>query len=283
MRSPIVWFGGKGMMSKKLLPLLPRCHTYVEAFGGGASMLFAKHPSPVEVYNDLDGGLVGFFRVLRNPEQFKEFHRLVSLTPYARREFLDCRDAWKTETDPVTRAYMWFVVARISFSGEFGASMSTSVTSSHRGMASTVSKWLSIIDLLPQIADRLLRVQIEQADFRIILDRYDTPETLFYLDPPYVLSTRKGGKYEFELSDKDHADLVSLLLNLKGRAMLSGYAHDLYAPLEAAGWERKDFKTTCYAAGRTRASGLQGGGAVLEKQARVETVYMNYKMQGRLF
>lgn len=73
LRSPICWFGGKGLMVSKLLPLIPPHHIYVEVFGGGASLLFAKEPSPVEVYNDIDSGLVNFFRVLRDPEKFARF------------------------------------------------------------------------------------------------------------------------------------------------------------------------------------------------------------------
>jgi len=68
LRSPMWWFGGKGKMVKKLLPLIPQHKIYVEVFGGGASLLFAKEPSPVEVYNDLNSDLVNFFRVLRDPK-----------------------------------------------------------------------------------------------------------------------------------------------------------------------------------------------------------------------
>ena len=118
-----------------------------------------------------------------------------------------------------------------------------------------------------------MRVQIEHADFRNILDQYDSPDTFFYLDPPYVAETRKGGGYAHELTGTDHAELVELLLGLKGKAMLSGYAHELYAPLEAVGWHRKDVPTLCSAAGRVRGSGLQGVGQVKEKQKRTETIW----------
>lgn len=111
LRSPIVWFGGKGNMVAKLLPLIPPHRIYVEPFGGGASLLFAKKPSPVEVYNDLDSGLVNFFRVLRDPKKFERLHKLVSLTPYSREEYDFCRATWETCDDDVERAYRWYVVA----------------------------------------------------------------------------------------------------------------------------------------------------------------------------
>lgn len=270
-------------MIKKLLSLFPAHHTYVEPFGGAASLLFSKAPSPVEVYNDLDSGLVHFFRMLRDPEQFAEFHRLVSSTPWAREEYDHCRATWR-ECDGVERAYRWFVVARMCFSGNFEAGWSSAVTMSSRGMAGTCSRWLSIIDLLPQIHARLMRVQIEQSDWRVILDRYDTPETLFYLDPPYVAETRRDGGYAHEMTLDDHADLVVALQKLRGMAILSGYAHAVYEPLEAAGWQRHDWKTACSAAGRTRTTGIQGKGASLKMQSRTETAWVSPSavLQGRL-
>src|SRR3990167_48397 len=228
MRSPIVWFGGKGHMTTKIIPILVKMphERYVEPFGGGASILLAKKPKPVEVYNDLDQGLYGFFSVLSDPELFDRFYS-------------EYREEWEEEKDKVIRAAKWFVVARQSFSGSFGHSWGSAVTSTKRGMAETCSKWLSCIDMLPQIHARLQRVQIENADFRTILDRYDTPKTLFYCDPPYIPETRKAGGYTHEITAEDHQELVSLLLSLKGK--------------------------------------------VLEKQSRIESLWVKPCAEGRLF
>ncbi len=280
LRSPIWWFGGKGNMVAKLLKLIPPHRIYVEPFGGGASLLFAKEPSPVEVYNDLDSGLVNFFRVLRDPEKFERFYRLAALTPYSREEYYFCRETWRDVQDDVERAYRWFVVARMSFSGSFGESWSFTVSFSRRGMSGATSKWLSALEQLPQVHERLMRVQIEHDDFRKIFPRYDTEETFFYVDPPYVLQTRRNSWYTHEMSLQDHEELVEILLNLKGKAMLSGYAHEVYRPLEEAGWRRIDYQTACHAAGRTRRTGLLGkGGAVWEKQPRVESVWLSYSLE----
>jgi len=105
LRSPIKYVGGKGRMITKLLQFIPKHHTYVEPFGGGASLLFAKEPSPIEIYNDIDETLVSFFRVLRNPEKFAKFYHLVTLTPYSRAEFNTCRKTWQDEKDEVKRVY----------------------------------------------------------------------------------------------------------------------------------------------------------------------------------
>src|SRR3954471_23822281 len=96
LRSPITWFGGKGMLARKIAPLFPPHHCYVEPFCGGASCLFAKPPSPVEVINDLDSDIVTFFRVLRDPQKFEAFYRLAALTPYSREEYCRHRANWRS-------------------------------------------------------------------------------------------------------------------------------------------------------------------------------------------
>lgn len=275
LRSPIRWFGGKGKITVKLLPLIPAHQIYVEPFGGGASLLFAKKPSKIEVYNDLDSGLVNFFRVLRDKEKFEKFHRLVSLTPYSREEYNFCRDTWEECNDDVERAYRWFIVARMSFSGDFGHSWGFDVTASSRGMASDCSKWLSAIEHLPEIHKRLMCVQIEHKDYGSIFRTYDTPNTLFYCDPPYVSFTRRGGKYRHEMKIKDHEELVAVLLNIKGMAILSGYQSPIYRPLELSGWQRYDYETACHAAGKTRYTGILGEGSAKKLQARIESVWVS--------
>jgi DNA adenine methylase len=262
-------------MTAKLLKLIPPHKVYVEVFGGGASLLFAKKPSPVEVYNDIDSNLVSFFRVLRDEEKFQKFYEKVCLTPYSREEYYYCMDTWEQCEDEVERAYRWFVAVRMSFSGIFGNGWGFVVTSSCRGMASRCSSWLSAIEELPLIHRRFMVVQVEHRDFRDLIPLYDTKDTLYYLDPPYVRATRSAGEYKHECGDKDHEDLVEMLLSIKGKAMLSGYANDIYVKLEEAGWARYDFETACYAVGRTRLTGILGEGSALEKCKRVESVWMS--------
>jgi len=243
MKSPIRWFGGKSQLAQKIIALFPPHRVYVEAFGGGASVLFAKALSPVEIYNDLDSGLVNFFRVLRN--NFSEFQRLVALTPYSREEHSFCRQHWEECNDPIERAYRWYVVAKQSFSGIFRSGWSYEKNRSRRGMVASVSRWLSTVDRLSEVAERLLRVQIEHNDWRIILKTYDSPDTLFYLDPPYVPETRRAGKYTHELTLSDHSELVERILALEGKVVLSGYSHPVYKSL--SGWKHYDIETVCHA------------------------------------
>lgn len=277
MRSPIVWFGGKGILASRIVRLLEEVpHTsYVEPFGGGASVLLAKKPVGLEVYNDLDAGLYNFFSVISDPDLFEAFYRRVSAMPYSRRIHGECRAKWRRERNRVKAAAMWFVAIRQSFSGKIGNSWSVAVTPSGRRLASTTSRWITALSLLPDVHARLLRVQIESADWRVILARYDTPDTLFYCDPPYIPATRSQTRYEYDMTMSDHEELVEKLLLVKGKVVLSGYAHPLYDPLVNAGWERIDWPTACFAVGRTRQIGAIGKGAALKSYSRTESAWIS--------
>lgn len=274
LRAPFVWMGGKFLISRKIVDVLPKHRIYVEVFGGAANLFIIKAPSPVEVYNDIDSGLVNFFRVLRDPEKFQRFYEQTRLMPHSREEYDFCKETWEKETDDVMRAVKWYVVARQGFGGQFDSSWGYSVKQTHRGVSAQTSRYLSAIDMLPEIAARFLMAQIEHDDFRKVIPRFDTEETLFYCDPPYVPSTRRSGEYRHEMTEQDHEELVDLLLNIKGMAILSGYPNHIYVRLEQAGWFRKDFSIPCGTVGRTKRTGLQGEGA-LKHQYRTDCVWFS--------
>jgi len=248
LKSPIRWFGGKGRLASRIAPLLEAVEhrVYVEPFGGGASVLLAKCPVEVEVYNDIDHSLYEFFCVLSQPSLFKKFYRRVALLPNSRVLYDKCCEEWEKEEDLIERVAKWFVVARQAYSGHFASGWSSTTVTSRRGMSMSVSQWLSCIENLPGIHARLQRVLFECVDWRKVLKRYDSPETVFYCDPPYVPQTRSGGEYRFELSLDDHKELTQALLELKGRAALSGYEHDVYEPLLEAGWLLKRWDVMCH-------------------------------------
>jgi DNA adenine methylase len=274
-KTPIRWFGGKGNMLAKLRPYIPPHRTYVEPYGGAAALLFDKEPAPVEVYNDLNDDLVNLYRVLRDPEQFAAFQRLATLTLYSRTECLEAQRRVKEEEgEGVERAWTFWVACRMGFSGcgDDQAGWSYARTASRRGMAGTCSRFLSCIDALPRFHERLSRVQIESDDALAVMDRYDTPETFFYLDPPYVLSTRKEGGYKHEMTEEQHETLVAHIQTLEGMVLLSGYAQPIY---DALPWETINFETASHAAGHTRGTGILGKGAAMKKQKRTETLWIN--------
>jgi len=139
LRSPIQYFGGKGNFVKKILPFIPRHRVYVEVFGGGASLLFAKEPSPVEVYNDIWSDVVNFFRVLRDDGIFKKFYNFVINTPYSREEFYWCNEHYNETKDDVEKAWVFFVLIRQSFSGGFANSWSYTINYSNKNMTASNS------------------------------------------------------------------------------------------------------------------------------------------------
>lgn len=270
-KTPIRWFGGKYYLAKRIASIIesiPHRH-YVEVFGGGASVLLAKKPSRMETYNDLDSGLYNLFKVLVDDRDFERFYLLVSLMPYSRRLYYEHIEAWKYEPDRVKSAAMWFVVANQSFSGLFAHSWGF-----NRSIGKVTEALLRKVEGLPEIHARLQRVQIECCDWRRILDLYDTPDTLFYLDPPYVPTTRRDGGYAHEMTLDDHIELVQALLHLRGHAVLSGYEHEIYRPLEDAGWQKWSWNVPCHATARTRLTGLLGPGSTGPQHRRIENVWV---------
>ena len=118
----ITWVGGKYHMLKHIIPLIPQHITYVEVFGGGASLLLNKRKSKIEVYNDLNSGLVNLFRVVRDKDKYLELQKLLLLTPYSREEYYRYRDTVEENDNDVTKAYKFFIVCRMAFGGIYGSS-----------------------------------------------------------------------------------------------------------------------------------------------------------------
>ena len=276
-RAPFPWFGGKGghRIREAVLRALVPHKRYLEAFGGGASILLAKQPAEVEVYNDVNRGLVNFFRVISDVDLFGKFMARAALLPVSRELYEEYARTWPGIHDPLEQAVRWYYIARQSFGGMFGKSFGTGVNSTSCGMSSRTAQWISSFDNLPLVHQRMQRVQIECCDWRDVLKRFSGPDWLAYCDPPYVTGTRKAGGYEHELHDRDHEELIRTLIAYDGAVVLSGYDSPLYAPLRDAGWDMRTVEVTCSAAGRTRASGLQGAGHVKEKQRRVECIWRN--------
>ena len=277
------WFGGKAMPRIKnfILKHLPPHDKYVEPFGGGASILIAKEPAGVEVYNDVNRGLVNFFRVIADVEYFGRFIARVSLLPVSRALFEEYARTWSGIHEPIEQAVRWYVMARQCFAGHL-ESWGISVNTSSKGMAQVNSSWLSSIQSLPGIHKRMQRVQIECTDWRDCLKHYAGPGWLAYCDPPYVLGARKSGGYEHELKDGDHEDLIKALMKYDGAVLLSGYNSEIYRPLIEAGWDKQEIPVVCSAAGRTRASGLQGIGNASAKQRRTECLWRNHEAVRRI-
>jgi DNA adenine methylase len=252
MKTLIPWFGGKARLANRIIKLLPfNDIIYGEPFGGAASVLLNKPRHPVEIYNDRNEGLTALFECLSDKDRFSEFYGKVVLQPYSRAVFERMRDRWQTSTDVVERAVAFYTLVRQSFGGDVRSWGYGKLPEKHGGEKGTVTT-LRALDALPEIHERIRGVIIERNDWERVFDAFDTPETLWYCDPPYVPETRSAGQYTYELTQADHERLTKRLLSLKGRALLSGYEHEVYRPLEESGWRRLEWEATAMAAGTTR-------------------------------
>ena len=236
------WYGGKYSHLDWLLPLLPECHHYCEPFGGSAAVLLNRNPSLVETYNDIDGEVANFFRVLRSSKD--ELIENIGLTPFSREEFYVALSSNGESISDLERARRFFVRARQARTGLAQTATlgrwANCKNTSRAGMSGVVSRWLGSLNSLPEVAMRLLRVQIENRPGIEVIKLYDGPKTLFYCDPPYVHSTRGDSRaYEFEMSEEEHRDLAVVLQDCDGMVAVSGYRCELMTDLYR-GWNRHD-------------------------------------------
>lgn len=239
MRPALRYHGGKWRLAPWIIKHLPAHRIYVEPYGGAASVLLRKERSFAEVYNDLDGELVNFFRVLRDVPDV--FLRLARKTPFSRKEFEWAYTHESGAEDPGRRALKTLIR---SFQG-FG---STGISSRKTGFRAkgwrqrktAPDDWRGWPDAAEELAKRLQGVVIEDRDAFRVMDMHDGSDTLFYVDPPYVHSTRGPDHlYRYELSDEDHARLLAKLLTMNGMVVLSGYRNPLYDRM-LKGWKRHD-------------------------------------------
>lgn len=231
------------MMAPKIISMIPRHTVFVDVFGGAANIIMNKPPSKfLDVYNDLNSEVVNFFRVLR--ENTDELVRQIFLTPYSREEYNNCRINQYQSDDSIERARCFFVVAwqsrgKVEMAGNSGWRRVCNAKSRH---VPSVADW-QCIERLYCISERFRHIQIENQDFRRIMLDYDSDETVFYCDPPYLPSTRRasGGcgihKYNCDMTFEDHTEFLELCLSVKGKVIISGYNSDLYSD------KLKSFKT----------------------------------------
>ena len=216
-------------ISSWVISFFPRHEIYVEPFGGAAGVLLNKRPSPLEVYNDLNSDLVNFFRVLRDKEKAAELIRRLKLTPYAREEYYSFYPM--PEGDDIERARA--LVCRAGM----GIGVRMAVSESPAGFAADNKKirknakvFVNHVERINEIAERFRSVVIEHKDALELIPRYDSPDTLWYLDPPY--NCRYSFRYKHNINQEA---MLGAFKNVSGYVVLSGYENALYAD-ELAGW-----------------------------------------------
>lgn len=242
---PLKWHGGKHYLAPKIVALMPPHVHYVEPYAGGLAVLLAKNPEGVsEVVNDLNGALTRFWKALQDEAAFERFRRRVECTPFSEAEWESATAALAEQgqaLDDVTFAAAFFIACRQSLAGRCSTFAPLSRTRTRRGMNEQASAWMNALEGLPAVHRRLRRVVVLNRPAVDVLRSQDGPETLFYLDPPYLHETRAStGQYVHEMTEADHRELLTIIRTLKGKVMLSGYPSPLYDEA-LAGWARHTF------------------------------------------
>lgn len=275
-KCPLSYYGSKNRLSGWIIGHFPEHHTFVDVFGGSGTITLRKDVAPVEVYNDLDEGLVNFYRVLQDCNKFEQFHRRVSLTLYSYSEYEWAYDVLSGEVreSDVEWAVAYFVFNRFVFGGRMttsGWAKNITETSASFGIAKRVKDWVGAVGGLERFVARFMMVQVECRDFEYVLKSYDTVDTLFYCDPPYY--NVGDDAYTIKFCAEDHERLLERLIELDGMCVLSGYDNDLYCDVleRQAGWWYVSKSTTIGAHDK------QG-----KLDSRVESLWINPQAEKRL-
>lgn len=280
---PLKWWGGKQYLAKEIIGMMPRHLHYVEPFFGGGAVLLTRDPSDdslfwgskshergvSETINDINGHLMNFWRTLQDEQYFGDFKRIVEATPFSETSWQEA-ETRQTPIAPVDveAAVAFFVRCRQSRAGGFKDFATHSRNRTRRGMNEQASSWLNCIDGLAAVHSRLKRVVILNQNAIDVIRKQDGPKTLFYLDPPYVQTSRaSAGNYAFEMTDDDHRELLRTIKQCKGKVMLSGYHNDLY-DREIGDWNRREIEIDNKAAGGNT------------KRMMTEVVWMNFSEPG---
>lgn len=263
------YYGGKfNKIGKFIAEILPKHRHYVETCGGMAGVLMIKEPSFCEVYNDIDNNLVTLFEVVRDPEACKKLTELLHLTPYSREEWRRCQRSFRTETDKIEKARKVYVTLSMGFLGSLGnKSFSYGGTKYESSPARTFFNGLKS---LPVIQNRIKNIIIENQDCLVIAKKWDSKDTLFYWDNPYLKATRKTfNDYANEMTDVQHQNSLDFITQCKAKVIMSGYNHSMYVDaLENGNFHRIDLDTF--------SRGAMSNGKGLDAK-RTECLWVNYK------
>ena len=264
LKSPVNRMGGKYYLTGWLSQYIPEHVTYVETCCGAGHLLFSKSPSQVEILNDIDSHLIGFFELLKDDTKRSKLIQTLDNMLYSRRLWQDIRSRWKQGNIPqgeIERVSWWYYLNRTTFSGDQKRGGFAIPSTTGRNPAQS---YYNAIDSLEHIARRLRGVTIECLDYADCIQRYDSETTLFYCDPPYL---GVGHYYGDSFSHEDHHKLSELLHNVKAKVMLSHYECDVYNELYST-WNKYTFESF---------KGSYKAEPGTEKPVTVECLYTNFE------
>lgn len=264
--TPIKYFGGKGTMFNDIIKHFPNkadFDTYIEPFGGSYSIGLKLEEIPkIEFYNDLDKNVYTLYKVLSDPVMFNEFKNKCDLVFYnedIRKEF---KELLKTDNlSMVDRAFYFFYINRTSHNGVGGFSKNTYI---RRNMSKSISDFLSSIDRLPELHNRLTNIIVTNTDGIELIKNHSDPRTLIYCDPPYEHSTRTTARYSVDMNRDGHLVFLEAVMESKSKILISGYDCEPYNILTENGFEKIQFEVKT----------ITGN---FKPKTKIESLWRNYK------
>jgi DNA adenine methylase len=227
--------GSKWSLTDWIINFFPEHHSYLEAYAGSLAVLFNKPRSNIETVNDKDGNVVNlFYWIRKDPERLA---REIYFTPYARQVYDEAFDT--VPLDDFDRAVNFYI--RLNMGHGFrtnGEKVGWKNDVQGREKAYASQDWCNLPDKIMLAAERLRGVQIENKPAIDVIQRFNNPKVLVYCDPPYMLQTRHGKQYRYEMTDDEHEELLDTLLDHKGKVLLSGYDTELYQR-KLSGWHQE--------------------------------------------
>ena len=263
MNAPIKYFGGKGTMFKNIIQHFPTSNsydTYIEPFGGSFSVGLKKEPTSIEIYNDLEQNVYSLYKVLSDPDLFKEFKSRCDLVIYSEDLRIDFKDKLKDNLSLIDRAFYFFYVNRTSHNGVGGILLNMVV---RRKMSKSVSDFLSSVDRLPELHQRLSKLIVLNRDGVDLIEKYNTPNIFIYCDPPYEQSTRTSARYKVDMDNQTHIRFLNSVITSRAKILISGYDCELYNKLTENGFTKISFEVNT----------IDGRG---KPKVKVETLWKNY-------
>lgn len=262
MNSPIKYFGGKGSMFNNIIRHFPEdgtYNTYIEPFAGSFSIGLKKPECPIEIYNDKEKNVYSLYKVLADKEKFKEFKFLADLHPYSEDFRSEYREKLKEELSDIERAFYFFYTNRTSHNGVGGISINNII---RRNMGKSISDYLSAVDRLEELHQRLSKVLILNRDGVELIRRYSGDDIFIYCDPPYHQDTRTSARYQEDMDNEKQIDFLNSVVNSKSKILISGYKNDIYDEY-LSGWDEINFDVNT----------MTGS---FKKKVKTETLWKNY-------
>lgn len=267
LQPPIKYFGAKNTMYNSIFKYFPNSteyNTYTEPFGGTFGMGLKLNPEPpIMIYNDLEQNVYTLYKVLSDPIMFKEFKDKCDLILYnedLRKEFK--KDLKDNNLSMIERAFKFFYVNRTSHNGIGGFSKNTYI---RRNMSKSISDFLSSIDRLPDLHNKLSKVIVTNTDGIELIKKYNQENVFHYCDPPYHQSTRTSTRYNVDMDNDSHVKFLDSVIDSKSKILISGYHCELYNILEKNGFTKVNFVVKTISGNFT-------------PKIKTEYLYFNYKI-----